>query len=145
MTIEAQLLTRYQVTLSNGRHTWLADEPVSAGGEDTGPSPYDLLLASLAACKAITVQMYAQRKGWPVDGLQLTLSHRKVDAADAPEAGGQTAKVDLIEVALDFGEGLTPEQTARLKEISERCPVHRTLLGEIVIRSTMVEPVAAPE
>lgn len=144
MPIDAQLLTNYQVTLSNGRHTWLADEPISAGGEDTGPNPYDLLLASLAACKAITVQMYAQRKGWDVDGLQLTLSHRKMDAAEVPEASGQTAKVELIEVTLTFGEGLTSEQAARLKEISERCPVHRALLGEIVIRSSVATP-AAPE
>lgn len=138
MSITARLIQHYQVELTNGRHIYHADEPLSSNGEDTGPNPYDYLLGGLAACKIITMQMYAQRKGWIIDALELRLSHRKVDAAECQECVTETGKVDIIEVEMTFGPQMTPEQIERLTQISERCPVHRTLTSETVIRTRAV-------
>lgn len=138
MTVQAKLIRHYQVQMTNGRHAWQADEPLSAGGDDAAPNPYDLLLGALAACKIITCSMYAQRKSWPLEGMQLSLTHRKVDAADCAECTTEKGKVDIIEVDIAFEGPLDETQQARLKEISERCPVHRTMTSETVFRSNLV-------
>lgn len=137
MTTTAYTLTEnYQVSISNGRHTLLADEPLHAGGSDSGPNPYDLLLASLAACTAITVQMYAQRKGWPLTQVNLNLNRRQVLAKDCPDCtSSPNSKVEMITVEVSFEGDLTPEQIDRLLDISTRCPVHRSLVGEIKINT----------
>lgn len=118
-----------------GRHRLRADEPVSVGGTDSGPSPYDLLLAALGACTSMTLKMYAQRKGWSFERLETHLRHSKIHAEDCAECETRTGKVDRIERRLVIEGAFDDEQRARLLEIADRCPVHRTLHGEIDIRT----------
>ena len=135
MKVIARNLQNVQVEITAGSHTLLADEPLGVG-DDAGPDPYALLLSALGACKVMTVMMYARRKGWPLENIEVGLETYKIHAKDCedcesdPEAG-----VDIIEVNLKLKGNLTPEQIERLGEISERCPVHRTLTGEIKIRT----------
>ncbi|MCL4867342.1 MAG: OsmC family protein [Anaerolineae bacterium] len=116
-------------------HHWIADEPVADGGDEAGPNPYDLLLGSLAACTIITLQMYAKRKGWPLEKAEVGLDYRKIDAAACEDCTSPPgSKVDLIEMSLTLHGPLDDDQRARLYEIAKRCPVHRTLLSETKIR-----------
>jgi uncharacterized OsmC-like protein len=121
-----------------GRHRLAADEPVSAGGTDTGPSPYDLLLAALGACTSITVGMYARRKAWPLDEVTVHLRHSKIHAADCAECETREGMLDRIERDIHFNGSLTGEQRSRLLEIADQCPVHRTLTSEIKIATREV-------
>lgn len=121
------------------RHALLADEPKSLGGDDTGPDPYDLLLASLGACTSMTVRMYANRKGWSVDDIAVRLSHDRIHADDCAACESETGKVDVIETELVITGDLDAEQRARLLEIADRCPVHRTLHNEIHITTELAE------
>lgn len=121
-----------------GSHRLLADEPESVGGTNTGPTPYDLLLAALGACKAMTVGMYARRKKWPLEQITVALRHSKIHAADCAECETKIGKIDRIECELQFSGSITDEQRARLLEISEMCPVHRTLKAEIEIKTRLV-------
>ena len=121
--------------ISVGRHRLQADEPTSAGGQDAAPTPYELLLAALGACKAITVRMYAKRKGWPLQGVQLNLSHDKVHAEDCANCDGAGSLIDLIDVEIKLRGELTTEQRRILLAIAEKCPVHRTLTSEVQIRT----------
>jgi len=126
----------YTTTLTaGGRHTIIADEPADAGGDDRGPNPYDLLLASLAACKLITLRMYADRKGWPLEGVHARLGQTRLHAKDCDECESDDGFVHRIDVSLSFAGDLSDEQRARLLEIADRCPVHKTLTHEIVIRT----------
>jgi uncharacterized OsmC-like protein len=118
-----------------GRHRLTGDEPVAVGGTDTGPSPYDLLLAALGTCTSMTVAMYARRKGWPLEGVTVRLRHGKVHAADCERCETREGLLDRIEREVRFTGQLTDEQRARLLEIANKCPVHRTLTSEIDIRT----------
>ena len=100
---------------------------VLVGGTDTGPSPYDLLLAALGACKTITLRMYADRKGWPLEEVIVALEHRKLHATDAEKCEDRLAKLDEIRSALHLVGPLDQAQRQRLAEIADRCPVNRTL------------------
>lgn len=117
-----------------GKHFLLADEPVDVGGKDTGPSPYDLLAASLAACKSMTLRMYANQKKWPVSRIAVSVKHDKIHAADCADCETREGKIDQFTVSLTIEGDLDEAQRARLIEISEKCPVHRTLTGEVKIR-----------
>jgi putative redox protein len=126
----------YAQTIRARGHTLSADEPVAAGGTNTGPDPYELLLAALGACTSMTVQMYARRKGWPIGTVKVRLRHQKIHAQDCADCEATTAYVDLIEKEVDVAGDLSVEQRARLLEVSERCPVHRTLTGQVRVRTT---------
>jgi putative redox protein len=121
-----------------GRHRLTADEPVSAGGADAGPSPYDYLLVALGTCTSMTLSMYARQKQWPLEGVTVRLSHSRIHAADCAECETKEGKLDRIEREISLTGGLSAEQRARLLEIADRCPVHRTLTSEISIRSRLV-------
>jgi putative redox protein len=139
MSIEARSLENFQVEIKSGQHVMRADEPIGVGGDDTGPNPYDFLLASLAACKIITTQMYARRKEWPLEGVQVSMSTQKIHAKDCEDCESDpNARIDIIETEISFEGDLDKEQLERLKEISEKCPVHRTLTSETKIRTVLV-------
>jgi putative redox protein len=138
-TTTAKLIQNYQVDVKVGNHQFLVDEPLPKGGDDLGPNPYDMLMGALAGCKLITVQMYAQRKGWPLEGIDILLSHNKIHAKDCEDCESDSAIVDVIEVEISFKGDLTEEQLERLSEISTRCPVHKTLTSETKIRTNLVK------
>ena len=121
-----------------GSHTFYADEPVEAGGDDAGPNPYELLLGALGACTAITVRMYARRKGWQLDGVEVRLSHERIHADDCAECETRDGFVHRITKSLALYGPLDAEQRERLADIAKRCPVHQTLTHEIVVRQTLV-------
>lgn len=128
----------YETEISTGRHRMTADEPVAVGGTDQGPNPYSFLLTALGACKVITLRMYADRKGWPLEGTTVRLAHSRIHAKDCEDCESQKGRVDRIDVHLDLQGELSAEQVRRLLEISERCPVHRSLTGEVSIKTTSV-------
>ena len=120
-------------------HRLRADEPVEVGGTDSGPGPYDFLLAGLGACTAMTVRMYAERKKWPLENAHVTLRHSRIHATDCAECETKAGMLDRIERAIRLDGQLDADQKARLMEIADKCPVHRTLTSEIRIETTMVE------
>jgi putative redox protein len=120
-----------------GRHLLPADEPVAAGGTDTGPNPYDLLLAALGACTSMTLRLYADHKGWPLEQVSVQLRHDKIHAADCAECETREGKIDRIVRVIDLAGPLDAAQRGRLLEIAEKCPVHRTLHSEISILSSL--------
>jgi putative redox protein len=127
----------YRVEIRAGRHRLQADEPSASGGGDTGPTPHDLLLAGLGACTAMTMRIYADRKGWPLEGVRVDLTRDKIDAAQCNACKTREGQLDRLTRAITVDGPLDDDQRARLLQIAERCPVHRTLKSEIVIESTM--------
>ncbi|MGH2581630.1 MAG: OsmC family protein [Anaerolineales bacterium] len=139
MAIYARSLDNLQVEIRSGVHTVRSDEPIEFGGQDTGPNPYELLMASLAACKIITMQMYARRKGFPLEGVEVTMSTRKVHARDCEDCESDPeARVDIIDTELRLLGNLDSEQKQKIRKISEKCPVHRTLTTETKIRTKLL-------
>jgi putative redox protein len=122
-----------------GRHRLRADEPVSAGGADSGPNPYDLLCAALGACTAMTVRLYANHKQLPLTRVTVDLKHDKVHAADCEDCETKDTKIDRIERVLTLEGDLDEAQRARLLEIANKCPVHRTLHSEVWIPTTLAQ------
>jgi uncharacterized OsmC-like protein len=120
-----------------GAHTFYADEPADVGGDDAGPNPYELLLGALGACTSMTVLMYARRKGWPLEDVEVRLSHRRDYARDCEECADKDTRIDLIERRITLKGDLDESQRLRLLEIAEKCPVHRTLTGEIKVEDTL--------
>jgi uncharacterized OsmC-like protein len=115
-------------------HTFITDEPISAGGEDAGPDPYVLLLSALGSCISMTTMLYARRKNWPLEKVEVRLRQKRVHARDCSECSHtEDGYVHRIERAVSFSGPLTTEQQTRLQEIAHKCPVHRTLTSEIVI------------
>lgn len=118
-----------------GGHALRADKPVVDGGTNTGPDPYGLLLSALGACTAITLRMYADRKGIPLQGVSVRLHHGRIYAEDCTDCESKQGKVDVIDRVIELRGPLDDAQRARLMEIADHCPVHRTLQNEIKIRT----------
>ncbi len=137
MSVTARSSTNVQVEIAAGRHRFIADEPLDVG-DDAGPDPYALLLSALGACTVMTLQMYARRQNWPLTRVEVNLNTYKIHARDCEDCeSNPEARVDIIERQITLHGELTTEQVARLTEIADRCPVHRTLTGEIKIRTTV--------
>lgn len=138
---EVVLLGRrgYTIEILTYRHRLTADEPEDKGGTDRGPSPYELLLAALGACKAITVRMYADKKGWPLLRTIYRLRHDRIHAEDCADCETKEGRLDEIQAELQFVGPLSEGQRAKLLEIAGKCPVHRTLTREVKIRSRLKE------
>ena len=116
-----------------GRHSLRADEPASVGGGDSGPSPYDFLLAGLGACTSMTLRMYADQKRWPLERITVHLKHEKIHVQDCSECETREGRIDRIERELEITGDLDETRRARLLEIANKCPVHRTLHSEVII------------
>lgn len=122
-----------------GEHRLVADEPVSAGGGDAGPDPYDYLLASLGVCTSMTVGLYARRKQFPLENIKVSLWHSRIHATDCEECETREGMVDRIDVEVELTGALSAEQHAKLMDIAAKCPVHRTLTSEINIQLRAAE------
>jgi len=130
----------FTTSIQTAKHTLIADEPESVGGDDFGPSPYELLNASLAACTTMTLKMYARRKNWDLQEVYVYLSHAKkhVEDMEVDSENKKLSYIDVLSKKLKFVGDLTEEQRQRLKEIASRCPVHRTLLSDIKIETDVL-------
>jgi uncharacterized OsmC-like protein len=117
-----------------GKHRLLADEPLTAGGGDAGPDPYDYLLASLAVCTSMTIGFYARRNQLPLENITVSLWHSRIHARDCEECETKEGMLDRIDVEIELTGSLSQAQHAKLMEIAAKCPVHRTLTSEINIR-----------
>ena len=129
--------TGYQTEIIANGHHLISDEPIAAGGANTGPTPYDYLVASLGACTSMTIRMYADRKKWPVEAIGVRLKHQKIHTEDCQECDTKNRKIDHIDREIELFGPLTKEQRERLLEIADRCPVHRTLHSEILVETRL--------
>jgi uncharacterized OsmC-like protein len=123
---------------TSGRNL-VADEPVSVGGGDAGPDPYDYLLTALGVCTSMTIGFYARRNRLPLENITVSLSHSRIYAADCEECETKEGMLDRIDVEVELTGPLTPEQHAKLMQVAAKCPVHRTLTSEINIRLKAAE------
>jgi putative redox protein len=130
--------TGFSQEIMAGSHQFVSDEPASAGGTGSGPTPYDLMLAALGSCTSMTVAMYARRKQWALERVTVRLRHSRVHADDCAACETGETKIALIERDLELDGVLDGEQRARLLAIANRCPVHLTLTSQIDIRTRLV-------
>jgi len=121
-----------------GSHELYADEPVSFGGTESGPSPYDLLLAALGSCTSMTIGFYARKRSWPLEKIIVSLRHSRIHAADCEDCETKEGKIDRIDLDIQLTGSLTDEQRAKLIEVAGKCPVHQTLTSEINIKTRVV-------
>lgn len=126
----------YTTYMKSGNHRFIADEPTNFGGNDYGPSPYDFLSAALAACTSMTLHMYARRKKWPLGVVETHVNHSKIHAEDCEHCEEPTAKIDTFERAISIKGDLDEKQRAKLLEIADKCPVHKTLHQKVQIKTT---------
>jgi uncharacterized OsmC-like protein/pimeloyl-ACP methyl ester carboxylesterase len=133
VVVQETRASKFQQNVTVGPHHLLADEPVAAGGQDSGPGPYDFVLAGLGACTSMTMRMYAERKSLPLERVTVTLKHSKIHAKDCEECETREGMLDQIEREISIEGTLDAEQHKRLMEIADKCPVHRTLHSEIRI------------
>jgi putative redox protein len=140
-TVRAFLDEGYKTRLHTSSHVLVADEPTDLGGKDLGPSPYEFILSGLGACTAMTLRMYATRKQWPMESLEVELHHTKGKRSDFPShaaGGGPDDVIDVFERKIRLFGPLDDEQRARLLDIAGRCPVGRTLAGAAYIDDSLV-------
>jgi putative redox protein len=126
----------YTQEITAGHHRLVADEPRPVG-DDAGPTPYDLLLAALGACTSMTVRMYADRKGWPLEKVRVTLRHSRIHAKDCADCETTKGFVDQIDRDIEFTGDLDDTQLQRLLDIADRCPVHQTLTSEVHVTTSL--------
>jgi uncharacterized OsmC-like protein len=129
ITVETQAGRAFTTKIEGKTHASFADEPVADGGDDEGYSPYELLLASLGSCAAMTMQLYARRKQWPLESVKVRLEFDRVHEIDSEDSEAPAARIDRIQRDFWLEGNLTDEQRTRLLEIAGRCPVHRTIIG----------------
>lgn len=127
----------FTTEIKSGDHFLLADEPKSVGGNNLGPSPYDLLLSSLGACTAMTLKMYADRKKWDLGEINIELNHSKDYAKDCETCENGSSKIDIIEKVIHISGDLDQKQKSRLLEIADKCPVHKTLHSEVKVETRL--------
>jgi putative redox protein len=139
VTVQETGQSKFQQGVTVGPHHLIADEPASAGGQDSGPNPYDFLLTGLGACTSMTMRMYADRKSLPLDRVTVTLNHSKIYAKDCEECETKTGMLDQIERVIAIEGNLDAEQRSKLMEIADKCPVHRTLTSEVRIVTRAAE------
>ena len=133
VVVTSQTNLQNEVRYGEG-HSFITDEPISAGGDDAGPDPYSLLLAALGSCISMTVTLYARRKQWPLEQVTVRLRQGRIHSKDCQECALNTeGYVHRIERSVSFTGKLTGEQRERLREISHKCPIHKTLSSQIVI------------
>jgi putative redox protein len=126
----------YTQQITAGHHPLVADEPRPIG-DDAGPTPYDLLLAGLGACTSMTVRMYADRKGWPLERIRVTLRHSRIHAEDCADCETTKGWIDHIDRDIELAGDLDDTQRQRLLQIAERCPVHQILTSEVQIVTSL--------
>jgi len=124
--------------ITAGSHHLRADEPLSSGGTETGPTPYDLLLAALGSCTSMTIALYARRKQWPLNSVTIRLRHSRVHAEDCATCETHDAKLTVIDREIELDGPLDESQRARLLAIANRCPVHLTLGSRIDVKTRLV-------
>lgn len=129
---------KFMLDVYSDTHQWMADEPTRVGGKNTGPDPYEHLLASVGTCTAMTIRMYAARKQWPMDNAEVTLRHSREHKSDCEACEETPMKLDVIERDIKIEGNLSEEQRTRLMEIADKCPVHRTLTGKLEIRTKAI-------
>ena len=129
--------TGFTQNVSSDSHFWLADEPLSVGGNNLGPDPYEHLLAALGTCTSMTLRMYAKHKNWPLKQAQVKLRHSRQHGEDCQHCDDEHAKVEVIDREISLTGNLDQSQLKRLLEIADRCPVHKTLHGKIVVNSSL--------
>ncbi len=127
----------YTTQMRAGRHYFIADEPESVGGNDFGPTPYDLLSAALASCTSMTIQMYVRRKKWPLENVETHVTHDKLHAKDCENCERNTSKIDVFEREVVLQGNLDSGQREKILEIANKCPVHRTLSNKIEVRTRL--------
>lgn len=137
VTVEEAGAEKYAQILHSGPHRLIADEPEDVGGQNRGPGPYEYLLMGLGACTNITVRMYANMKGIPLERIRVVLSHQKIYAEDCKDCDKNPRKMDEIVRDITLEGELTGEQRERLLKIANRCPVHQTLTSTITIRTRL--------
>jgi putative redox protein len=124
--------------ISTGAHRLRADEPVAAGGTDTGPDPYALLLSALGACTSMTLAMYARRKSWPLEAVTVSLRHRRIYSEDCAGCADSPRRIERIDREIALAGPLDDEQRQKLLGIADKCPVHRTLTSTVEIETRLV-------
>lgn len=129
---------RYTQEITIGSHVLTADEPVENGGNDSGPSPYDFILAALGSCTSMTVRMYAELKKFPLKKIIVKLQYEKIYAEDCAHCENSNSKIDHINRQIELQGDLTEEQRAKLLDIANKCPIHRTLTSKIIITTRLI-------
>jgi putative redox protein len=130
---------KFTQRIQAGRHLFLGDEPKAVGGDDLGPTPYDFLLSALGTCTSMTIQMYAERKGIPLTGVAIELEHSREHVEDCATCNNDDNQIDVIDRSIALAGDIDEAQRARLMEIADRCPVHRTLENRIEIHTTAID------
>jgi putative redox protein len=136
---------KYAQNIAVGPHAFQSDEPSDVGGNDAGPNAHELLMAALGACANITVQMYAQRHQWPLQGVHAAVSYARVLAENPADSDAKIGMVERIEIKISFVGDLSEEQQSRLLEIATRCPVHRMLVSQVQIQTKLLVPASPPQ
>ncbi len=141
ITVETKPGHAFTTAIAASGHTFDADEPLAHGGDDLGPSPYELLLAALGSCTAMTIEIYARRKGWPLERVAIRLVFDRVHERDCKACEQPTSRIDRIMREIELTGPLDAAQRARLLDIAAKCPVHRTLVGTPKIVDTLVDEI----